>query len=60
MRWSFPRLILLALGGVIPFLSFFLEVRVAREVRSYLASRADRVASPSSAALSSNSVEASH
>lgn len=39
MRWPFSRLIVLALGGVIPFLSFFLEVRVAREVKAYLASR---------------------
>lgn len=60
MRWSFPRLLLLALGGVIPFLSFFLEVRVAREVRAYLASRAARTASVSSAAPISNPVEASH
>ena len=27
--------------GVVPFLSFFMEARVAREVRSYLASRED-------------------
>lgn len=37
-----PRWIaLLALGGIIPFLSFFLEVRVAREVRAYLKTRED-------------------
>lgn len=60
MRWEFPRLLVLALGGVIPFLSFFLEVRVAREVRKYLASRAERAASVSSPAPSSNPVEASH
>ncbi|MFE6735712.1 DUF3817 domain-containing protein [Microbacterium sp. NPDC057650] len=39
MRWRLPRLIMLALGGVIPLLSFFMETRVAREVRAYLASR---------------------
>ncbi|MFS0712848.1 DUF3817 domain-containing protein [Microbacterium sp. 2P01SA-2] len=39
MRWSFPRFILLALGGVVPALSFFMEARVAREVRAYLAER---------------------
>lgn len=39
MRWRLPRLIMLALGGVIPLLSFFMENRVAREVRAYLASR---------------------
>ena len=25
MRWSFTRFLLIALGGVIPFLSFFVE-----------------------------------
>lgn len=39
MRWAFPRFILLALGGIIPLLSFFLEVRTARDVRAYLAQR---------------------
>ena len=39
MRWPFVRFILLALGGVIPALSFIMEVRVSREVRAYLASR---------------------
>lgn len=36
MRWPFPRYLLLALGGVIPFMSFFLEVRTAREVNAFL------------------------
>lgn len=39
MRWNFGRFIVLALGGVVPLLSFFMETRVAREVRSYLAVR---------------------
>ena len=39
MRWPFLRFLLLAAGGVVPFLSFFLEVRVARDVKSYLAQR---------------------
>ena len=39
MRWSFPRFLLIALGGIIPTLSFFLEVRVAREVKAFLAGR---------------------
>lgn len=39
MRWGFPRFITLALGGVVPFLSFFMEARVAREVKAYLARR---------------------
>jgi hypothetical protein len=29
----------IALGGVIPFLSFFVEARINREVKAYLASR---------------------
>lgn len=36
MRWNFSKFLLIALGGVIPFLSFFLEVRVVREVTSFL------------------------
>lgn len=39
MRWRFGRFLVLALGGVVPLLSFFMEVRVAREVRTYLAER---------------------
>jgi hypothetical protein len=39
MRWPFLRFILLALGGVVPFLSFIMETRVAREVKAYLARR---------------------
>lgn len=40
MRWRFPRFLLLALGGVIPFLSFFLEVRTHRTVTAYLEAHA--------------------
>lgn len=39
MRWRFGRFLTLALGGVVPFLSFFMELRVAREVKTYLAER---------------------
>ncbi|TFB53064.1 DUF3817 domain-containing protein [Cryobacterium tagatosivorans] len=39
MRWPFTRFLLIALGGIIPTLSFFLEVRVAREVEAFLAAR---------------------
>ncbi|WP_217183025.1 DUF3817 domain-containing protein [Streptomyces sp. AC495_CC817] len=39
MRWPFLRFIMLALGGVIPLLSFFMEAIVAREVKAYLATR---------------------
>jgi integral membrane protein len=28
MRWTFPRFILIALGGVVPFLSFIVERRI--------------------------------
>ena len=36
MRWNFWRFLKLALGGVVPLMSFFLEVRVAREVSQFL------------------------
>ena len=39
MRWPFWRFLLLASGGIVPLLSFFLEVHVARDVRAYLNSR---------------------
>ena len=41
MRWSFIRFIMLALGGIVPFLSFVMEARVARDVKAYLARRED-------------------
>lgn len=37
MRWPFSTFLLIALGGVIPFLSFFLEVRIGNRVKAYLA-----------------------
>ena len=33
------RLLWLALGGIIPFLSFFFESRIPREVKGYLSGR---------------------
>lgn len=39
MRWPFLRFIVLALGGVVPLLTFFMEARVGREIREYLARR---------------------
>ena len=39
MRWNVWRLALLAAGGIIPLLSFFMEARVAREVKTYLRDR---------------------
>lgn len=44
MRWPFRRFILLALGGVIPLLSFFMEAIVAREVKDYLTKREAAIA----------------
>jgi integral membrane protein len=40
MRWPFSKFVLIALGGVIPTLSFFVEVHIVREVKAYLAGRA--------------------
>lgn len=36
MRWNFAKFLLLALGGVIPFMSFFLEAKIVRDVNTYL------------------------
>jgi integral membrane protein len=46
MRWPFSRFILIALGGVVPTLSFFVETRISREVKAYLAQRRQAEASP--------------
>lgn len=37
MRWSFGRLVLIALGGVVPFLSFIVEGRIHKEVLTEVA-----------------------
>ena len=37
MRWSFTRFLLIALGGVIPFLSFYTENRYAKMAHEQLA-----------------------
>ncbi|MNL83891.1 hypothetical protein D3C87_2116710 [compost metagenome] len=39
MRWNLGRLAMLAAGGIVPLLSFFMEARVARDVKTYLAER---------------------
>ncbi len=39
MRWPLWRFLLLAAGGVVPFLSFIMETVVARDVRRYLSER---------------------
>jgi integral membrane protein len=36
MRWSFARFLLIALGGVVPLLSFFFEFTVPRSVNAEL------------------------
>ncbi|MEN2740472.1 DUF3817 domain-containing protein [Microbacterium sp. X-17] len=48
MRWPFWRFLVLAAGGVVPFLSFVMEVVVVRQVRAYLRAReaAEAVAVP--------------
>ena len=37
MRWNFWKFLLIALGGVIPLMSFFLEAKIVREVNDVLA-----------------------
>lgn len=39
MRWPFLKLALLATGGVVPFLSFIVEVIATRQISTHLASR---------------------
>lgn len=50
MRWPFLRFLLLALGGVVPLLSFFMEAIVVRDVQAYLAERESAEASASDSA----------
>lgn len=55
MRWSFLRFLVLALGGIVPFLSFIMEGRIVREVNTYLAKRERALAAPvDSAPIASN------
>ena len=51
MRWPFWRFLLLAAGGVVPFLSFIMEAIVAGDVKKYLA---DREAAEASAPVTSS------
>jgi hypothetical protein len=37
LRWPFSRFIAIALGGVVPFLSFFVEHYITKRVRAELA-----------------------
>jgi hypothetical protein len=58
MRWPFSRFIVIALGGIVPFLSFFLEARIGREVRSYLDRREAAELASSETTDTSDTVEA--
>lgn len=51
MRWRFSRFLLMALAGVVPLLSFILEVRIAKQVTENLDARGGelRVAEATSA-----------
>ncbi len=53
MRWPFTRFVLIALGGVVPFLSFITEHFIAKRARAELAALAP-VAGPA------HTVEAAH
>ena len=55
MRWPFWRFLLLAAGGVVPFLSFIMEAIVGRDVKRYLASREAGDASDATHALADHS-----
>lgn len=55
MRWAFPRFLLLAAGGVVPLLSFFMEAAVGRDVRRYLAEREAAARDAEAAASTSSS-----
>ncbi|MGI6879752.1 DUF3817 domain-containing protein [Microbacterium sp. gxy059] len=57
MRWPFWRFLLLAGGGVIPFLSFFMEYFVARDVKRYLAERERRAAEKRAAKAAAEAAE---
>ncbi len=37
IRWSFLKFVVIALGGIIPLLSFFLERRIPRDVEAAIA-----------------------
>lgn len=44
MRWPFSRFILIALGGVVPFLSFIVETRIHRQTEAELAAHPEAAA----------------
>lgn len=45
MRWSFLKFLQLALAGVVPFYSFFMEAAITKQVKAYLAKREAEAAS---------------
>ncbi|TAM69404.1 MAG: DUF3817 domain-containing protein [Microbacteriaceae bacterium] len=63
MRLSFTKFVQIALGGVIPFMSFIVEHYITRQVRTYLAKReAEDMAAGAGTGTSTGTtnVEASH
>jgi hypothetical protein len=56
MRMSFTKFVQIALGGVIPFMSFIVEHLITRQVKAYLATRETE----DTTAAGSHTVEASH
>ncbi|WP_082487391.1 DUF3817 domain-containing protein [Leifsonia sp. Root112D2] len=51
MRWSGPRFLLIAAGGVVPFMSFIVEGIITKQVKAFLATHQ---------AQARSTVEASH
>lgn len=58
MRWPFSRFLLIALGGVVPTLSFFVEARMARTVKTYLSDQAAGASASASTAATAESAPA--
>jgi hypothetical protein len=56
MRMSFTKFVQIALGGVIPFMSFIVEHLITRQVKAYLATRE----AEDTTVEGSHTVEASH
>jgi hypothetical protein len=55
MRWPFARFVLIALGGVVPFLSYIVEHFVSRQVHRELAELNDEIAAKAATAPASPS-----
>jgi integral membrane protein len=50
IRWSFLKFVVIALGGIIPLLSFFLERRIPRDVEAAIAAVTTTTTEPVGAA----------